>query len=134
LAGKGEKSMTAKKTNEAKTPANTAPKVSTIVKPKRGHYQQKECPYCHSMVGNLGNHVKLKHPGNDPNPPAPAKPTMEEMLGKETPKPEKPAEIKKAEAFYFCTTCANEGEKAARVRSGEETCWRCGAVLNWEGL
>jgi len=94
-------------------------------KKKRVHYQQKECPYCHAMVGNLGNHVKLKHPGEIPPPP---ELTKEDLLGvpSKEPKPKPPTELNPP--TYYCTDCK------AELRAGENPCWNCGAVLNWEGL
>ena len=87
--------------------------------PKRGHYQQKECPYCHVMVGNLGNHVKLKHP-TESSPPAEM--TKESLLGK------KPATPPPKETKYYCQNCR------AVLRKGEEACWQCGTILNWKGI
>jgi hypothetical protein len=91
---------------------------------KRGQYKQKECPYCHQFVGNLGNHVKMKHPAETP----PVEVTKEELLGvlPVTPAPPKPAEL--TTTVYFCTDCK------AELRKGEENCWHCGAVMNWEGI
>lgn len=50
---------------------------------KRGHYRKVECPFCHSMVGNLGNHVKLKHPAEAQQTPV----TKETLLGQQKPPP-----------------------------------------------
>lgn len=93
-------------------------------KPKRGHYKQKECPYCHQMVGNLGNHVKLKHAAETP----PAEVTKEELLGVPTVEPKAHKKLELIPTTYYCTDCK------AELRKGEETCWHCGAVMNWEGL
>lgn len=85
--------------------------------PKRGHYKQKECPYCHKYVGNLGNHVKLKHPLEHP----PEYLTKERLLDKKrTPQNEG--------VTYACLQCH------AEIRKGETSCWNCGKFLNWEGI
>jgi hypothetical protein len=92
---------------------------------KRGQYKQKECPYCHIHVGNLGNHIHMKHPAESP----PVEITKEEILGikkAETPGQKKATEV--TPPTYFCTECK------AELRKGEEKCWNCGAVMNWEGI
>jgi len=121
--------MTKKK--ETVTPAVITPAVApqvvakkaTIGK-KRGQYKQKECPFCHVFVGNLGNHVNMKHPGETP----PLEITKDELLGVKgtTPLPKKATEL--TPPTYFCTDCK------AELRKGEEKCWNCGAVMNWEGI
>ena len=99
---------------------------------KRGQYKKVECPYCHAMVGNLGNHVQQKHKGQAPPPPGI---TKEDMLGIPAKPQEQPPEIKAAKQTYYCTTCAERGyTKRAVLRLGEESCWQCGAILNWEGI
>jgi hypothetical protein len=85
--------------------------------PKRGNYKQKECPYCHAMVGNLGNHVRLKHPTEAP----PREITKETLVEGKLPKAEDAP-------TYYCTTCH------AELRKGENPCWNCGATLVWEGI
>lgn len=94
-------------------------KAKEAVKKGRGHYQQKECPYCHIHVGNLGNHIRMKHPTETP----PVELTKENLLkGKATPLTIEPAPV------YYCTSCK------AKLRKGENPCWHCGATLNWEGI
>ena len=97
---------------------------------KRTQYQERECPYCHQLVRNLPNHIRLKHPGESgsetPEPPAISK---ESLLGGEKPKAEPGPASNVSEKTYYCTGC-----NKARVRKGEETCWKCGAYLNWEGI
>ncbi len=98
-------------------------------KGKRGHYQQKECPYCHAMVGNLKNHVSLKHQaeaGEAPPLPAPQELTKDDLVTGSEPKAKKDNELKPP--VYFCQDCK------AELRKGESECWNCRAVLNWEGL
>ncbi len=51
MAGKNEANLADKKTPE---------------KPKRGQYKEKECPRCHAMPRNLGNHIN-KDKSNDKN-------------------------------------------------------------------
>jgi hypothetical protein len=93
-------------------------------KKKPVHYKQKECPYCKKHVGNLGNHVKMKHPAETP----PAEITKEELLGGKTttPAPKKTSEL--TPLTYFCT------DGKAELRKGENPCWNCGAAMNWEGI
>ena len=86
---------------------------------KRGHYRKVECPFCHSMVGNLGNHVKLKHPAEAQQTPV----TKETLLGQQKPPPSV-----EAPPVYYCVECK------AKLRKGENPCWHCGAKLNWEGI
>jgi len=99
----------------------------------RGRYKRIECPYCHDFVGNLPNHVRMKHPTeNYPGPPKPPPLTKEAILG------EKPVEIAQTDIAvqevpdhhreYACADCH------AEVRKGEAACWNCGGVLNWEGI
>jgi len=83
----------------------------------RGHYEQKECPYCHKIFGNLGNHINLKHPTE-----AKPKPELTKETLLRTPLPS----IRLTK--YFCLNCR------AVLRKGEETCWQCGQRLNWEGI
>lgn len=108
------------------TPANPPVKPQSVPtspqKPKkaRGHYGQKECPFCHRIVGNLPNHVKLKHPAE--SPPA-SEPTKDTLLGGHKPPPTTTPSNK-----YYCLECNGV------LRKGEETCWQCGISLNWEGI
>lgn len=85
----------------------------------RGHYRQKECPYCHNHYGNLGNHIKLKHPLEE----LPAELTMESLTQKKKVVPDTPGS-----SIYYCTNCR------AELRKGENPCWNCGNTLLWEGL
>lgn len=91
-------------------------------KKKRGHYKERECPYCHKFVRNLGNHIKMKHPAESPEPP---EVTKEELLGVPT---EKPPESRNKKVIYYCNNCH------AEVRKGENQCWKCGETLIWEGI
>ncbi len=51
MAGKNEANLADKKTPE---------------KPKRGQYQERECPHSHAMTQNLGNQIN-KGKSNDKN-------------------------------------------------------------------
>lgn len=98
-------------------------------KGKRGSYKQKECPYCHSMVGNLGNHVKMKHQAeakDTPPVPAPQELKKSDLLTGSQPKATKDMEL--TSPTYYCQDCR------AELRKGESECWNCHAVLNWEGI
>lgn len=97
-------------------------------KGKRGSYKQKECPYCHTMVGNLGNHVKMKHQAEAKDTPAPppAELTKQDLLPGAVPKEKKDSEL--TSPVYYCQDCK------AELRKGESECWNCHAVLNWEGI
>lgn len=88
-------------------------------KPKRGHYRQKECPYCHTHVGNLGNHIRMKHPAERP----PVEITKESLVSGE-----KPAPVEKGDPVFYCNDCH------AELRKGENPCWNCGKFLNWSGI
>jgi hypothetical protein len=90
---------------------------------KRGQYKQKECPYCHVHVGNLGNHVKMKHPTETGAQPLEL--TKEKLLGSEV-LPKKDTEI--TPVTYYCSDCK------AEVRKGESNCWNCQAALLWDGI
>jgi hypothetical protein len=96
---------------------------------KRGQYKQKECPYCHIHVGNLGNHIRLKHPVEFGAAP-PVELTKENLLGVPTKSPVeiKPEEVRKAGLTYYCQDCK------AELRQGENPCWNCGATLVWEEI
>lgn len=90
-----------------------------VKKSPRGHYAQKECPYCHTHVGNLGNHIKMKHAADEP----PLELTKESLLtGK------KEHLLKTNAPIYYCNDCH------AELRKGEAACWNCHKVLNWTGL
>jgi len=91
---------------------------------KRGHYRQKECPFCHAFVGNLPNHIKGKHPTEAEKIP-PQEITKGQLLGVE-PKPPKPKSP--GDTIYYCTNCK------AELRKGETPCWNCGEDLIWEGI
>lgn len=104
------------------TPAAAKVAKTATDKKKRGHYEKRECPYCHKMVGNLGNHVKQSHPTEQPGQQAPV--TKETILGSS--KPVSPIEVLKVK--YYCLGCKGV------VRKGEATCWQCGQQLNWEGI
>lgn len=111
---------------ESKTPTPAAKKPN---RPK--HYQQKECPYCHAMVGNLGNHVKMKHPTEAAQDGIkPKELTKEDLLGQKP--PETPQDSKARQVLnppvYYCTACK------AKLRKGENPCWHCGEPLIWEGV
>jgi len=101
---------------------------TTIEKPgKRGHYQKKECPYCHKHFGNLENHIRLVHQveaADEGRPTDPPEITKEQLTGQEpVPVPTKPED-----KTYYCTGCN------AELRKGETPCWNCGEPLAWEGL
>ena len=101
-----------KKVKEVIAPAEQPPK-----KEKRsGGYKRHECPYCHKIVGNLGNHIRQKHPTEAP---APKEVTKESLLG------QAPKEKKTPEKVYYCLHCR------AELRKNENPCWKCGQYLNW---
>lgn len=96
-------------------------------KKKRGQYKKQECPYCNKVVGNLANHIRMVH-GDEAKREGyqVEKPdiTKDDLLGTGskadnlTPKP----------PIYYCTNCR------AKLRKGENPCWNCGQLLNWEGI
>lgn len=90
-------------------------------KKKRGGYKQKECPYCKAVVGNLPNHITLKHP-NEAATKAVEITKADIVSGKVKVSP--PGE----KIIYACLNCK------AEVRKGEGICWNCGEALNWEGI
>lgn len=99
-------------------------------KPTHKHYKQKECPYCHTHVGNLGNHVKMKHQAEAQEAeehPAPQELTKEQLLGERGEGPPPPSR-QAGQTIYYCQDCH------AELRKGEATCWKCGQVLVWEGI
>lgn len=95
---------------------------------KRGHYKQKECPFCGAMVGNLGNHVQLKHPTE--KGAAPREITKEDLLGQHPAAPggDAPARNPASPPPYYCQDCK------AELRKGEASCWQCGAALDWSAI
>lgn len=103
--------------NKSQSKAKTEAK-----KTKRGHYEQKECPYCHKHVGNLGNHIKFAHPNEQPINPQVELNKEDLIQGK------KPVPTGAKENVYYCSACR------ARLRQGENPCWHCGEVLNWEAI
>lgn len=105
--------------------AKETPKAAVPEIKKRGQYKRIECPHCHTFVGNLANHMKLKHPTAAKTEPETL--TKEDLLGTPGDKEEEP-EIKGAKQVYRCSNCQEA------VRKGENPCWKCGAVLNWEGI
>lgn len=104
------------------------PGASLVKSARKGtHYRQKECPYCGDHVGNLGNHIRLKH-GDQ---------AKKEGLTLETPEISKDALLSGQRAktpevanvpIYYCTHCH------AKLKKGENPCWHCGESLNWEGV
>ncbi len=90
---------------------------------KRGNYKKKECPHCHKMMGNLGNHIKLAHPTEAENTPAPALDKETMIKGEKPPAQDKPEDVE-----YICEDCH------AEIRKGEAVCWHCGETLIWEAL
>lgn len=111
------------------TEKKSAQVVPQPAKKTKKQYKERECPYCHDHVRNLGNHVKLKH-GSDEQAkkehPAPTELTRESLLGE----PGGPAAMPEAGAkmIYYCQDCR------AALRKGESSCWKCGGLLNWEGV
>ena len=108
---------------------------ATGTKPKRpAHYKQKECPYCHAMVGNLGNHVQMKHP----NIAGERLISKDDLLGvpvRNGKLPENPENIqlrlneeKLHPPVYYCQDCR------AELRKGESQCWQCGAAWDWSEI
>lgn len=96
---------------------------------KRGHYRRIECPYCHKHVGNLQNHIRLKHPTElkKEGKPIETELTKEDLLG--TAKHEEGP----AKQRYFCQNCYAKGV-VTFVRKDEKTCHVCGETLIWEGI
>lgn len=120
MATKSKKNLGVEKDNQAA--GGNSGEALLVEKPpgrsKRGSYKQKECPYCHAHVGNLGNHIRLKHP-------AAAKEkielTKEDLLaGKAKPLSDEPT--------YYCIDCK------AELRKDENPCWHCGKYLDWTGV
>jgi hypothetical protein len=96
---------------------------------KRGAYKQKECPYCHKHVGNLGNHVKQKHQAEVKDSPPlqpPAELTKQDLLPGDVPKMKNEAKL--TSPVYYCEDCH------AELRKGESECWHCHSVMDWEGI
>ena len=114
--------------------------VSETKETARGQYKRKECPYCHEHVGNLPNHIRLKHPTESPaEAPAPAELTKAEILagkaGTQDPAPDQGAGDAPAQVqgnTSFCHVCPDG--KRAEVRKNETECWRCGSPLEWGGI
>ena len=94
---------------------------------KRGQYKKQECPYCHVHVGNLANHIRMKHQaereeGEEHPAREPTELTKDDLLGGKARK--EPEE----KTVYYCTACH------AELRKGETPCWNCGEAMVWEGL
>ena len=89
---------------------------------KRGGYKKQECQFCHKFVGNLPNHIRLKH-SKEAEAGEPIKPVeiTRDALLKDKPKPPE-------EKIYYCQDCK------AELRKGEKKCWNCGVGLIWEGI
>lgn len=92
------------------------------------HYQQKECPYCKVPVGNLPNHIKMKHKDQaeaEGFNQALRGINKDDLLGghKQEVTPAAPGVT-----IYYCTNCR------AKLRKGENPCWKCGESLKWEGI
>lgn len=124
MAKKDKKNLGIKE--DSKEPGGTIAKIVNKLQGKkkpekkgRGHYKQKECPYCHNHYGNLANHIKLKHPLEVP----PVELTKEALTEKQPPKPASPEDT-----VYYCDACR------AVLRKGENPCWHCGNTLVWEGV
>lgn len=90
-----------------------------VAKKARGHYKQKECPYCHIHVGNLGNHIRLKHATEAP----PVEISKESLLKKKS-----TSVMNTNEPTYYCNDCH------AELRKDENPCWKCGKLLNWSAI
>jgi len=92
---------------------------------KRGHYAQKECPYCHKHFGNVKNHILLVHKVE-----AEADGRLKELTKEDLIKtgPKQPAPLTPEDKIYYCIECR------AKLRKGENPCWHCGAQLIWEGI
>lgn len=90
-------------------------------KKKRGGYKQKECPYCKVMVGNLPNHIKLKHP-------AEATQAVQALTKDDILSGHAKENIIHGQKTYACADCH------AEIRKGESECWHCGETLVWEGI
>lgn len=95
------------------------------VEKKREHYRQKECPYCGVHVGNLGNHIRMKHGDQAKNEGLNLeKPEVskEALLSGEKPRTPEVANV----PIYYCNACH------AKLKKGENPCWHCSQYLNWE--
>lgn len=116
--------MSKKNEKDTRIVKSVEPKPQESAGKKRGHYKRLECPYCHKHVGNLGNHIRQKHPTEpiEPGGEAPSGTlTKDDLVRKEKkPEPEK--------VGYHCEDCRGT------VRKGEIECSHCGAMLNWEGI
>ena len=98
------------------------------VKSKKRQYKERECPYCHIHVRNLGNHITLKHgseaQAKKEHPPQ-AELTKVDLLGGGSPMPETQGQFK---ITYYCQNCH------AELKRGETECWKCHDTLVWEGV
>ena len=116
---------------EKKSKADLGPKKPPEKPPekptKRGQYHERECPYCHTPVRNLPNHIRLKHPQESKKPPEPPI-SKESLLTGVKPKKEADPASNTLKTPYYCTNCK------AELRKDENPCWQCGEYLNWEGI
>ena len=87
-----------------------------------------ECPYCHKVVRNVPNHISAKHPAENKERKEAAPPLDVAVLTGQ----KKPSEIAPTlhpeDRIYYCADCH------AELRKGEDKCWKCEAILNWEGI
>lgn len=92
------------------------------------HYQQKECPYCKVPVGNLPNHIRLKHSDQaeaEGFTPESTEISKEALLGESKKETHSSGP---GVTIYYCTDCR------AKLRKNENPCWKCGKQLNWQGI
>jgi len=110
-----------------KTEDKTEPeKLGDNVKDKKKKFAEKECPYCHKTKRNLPNHIRSVHKSQaeaegykTENPPL----TRERLLGSKNAVLNLPGN-----KIYYCTNCR------AKLRKGENPCWKCGESLNWSDI
>ena len=105
------------KQGKKKRATSTSPEIREV---KRRKVKQKECPYCRAVVGNLPNHIKMKHPNEAP----PVNMTKEALLNK----PAISANTIQTQGLYIHAGCK------AELRYGETSCWHCGQSLDWTGI
>jgi predicted RNA-binding Zn-ribbon protein involved in translation (DUF1610 family) len=110
-----------------KPKAKQAPAPEPEPKKNRGKYTKVECPYCGAHVGNLPNHIRAKHAdqakaeGFQVEKPDV---TKGDLLGQSKP----PDNLTPKPPIYYCTNCH------AKLKKGENPCWKCGEYLVWEGI
>ena len=93
-------------------------------KKKKREHKEHECPFCHKMVRNLPNHIRIIHPTEHNPKAAPPALTAAQLTGKE----KIPPAEDNSQPVYACAACKGE------LRMDEITCWNCGATLDWKEI